>query len=275
MGIKFYKPTTPGRRGMMGQDFSLLTKKEPEKKLIKAIKKNSGRNVYGRITSRHLGGGAKKIYRIIDFKRNKDNIEGKVAAIEYDPNRNTFIALIVYADGEKRYILAPLDLKVGDKVISGEKVEVQIGNCMPLKNIPSGTTIHNIELVPGLGGKLVRSAGCAAQLTSKSDKYAFITMPSGEIRLIDLRCRATIGQLSNFEYNSIEWGKAGRIRYLGRRPHVRGTAMNPVDHPHGGGEGRSKGNHPQTPWGVPCKGYKTRDKKKLTNKFIIKRRKKK
>lgn len=274
MALKKYKPTTPSRRAMSGQDFSLLTKKAPEKSLMCVIKKTAGKNNYGRITIRHRGGGVRKKYRIIDFKRNKDNIEAKVVAIEYDPNRNAFIALLVYADGEKRYILATTDMKVGDKVISGDKVEVQSGNAMMLKNIPFGTLIHNIELVPGRGAKLVRGAGNYAQMTSREEKYGFVTLPSGEIRLIDLRCRATVGQISNIEYNNIEWGKAGRIRYLGKRPRVRGIAMNPIDHPHGGGEGRSKGNHPQTPWGVPTKGYKTRDKKKRTNKFIIKRRKK-
>lgn len=274
MALKEYKPTTPARRGMLGQDFSQITKSVPEKKLTKSLKKTGGRNSYGRITSRHRGGGHKRKYRIIDFKRDKDSIQAKVESIEYDPNRNAFIALLVYADGEKRYILAVNNMKPGDKVISGDKVELQPGNTMLLQNIPTGTPIHNIELEPGCGGKLVRGAGTSAQLTSKEGKYAFVTLPSGEIRLINLKCKATIGQISNPNYNNIEWGSAGRMRWKGIRPRVRGTAMNPIDHPHGGGEGKSKGNHPQTPWGKPTKGYKTRDKKKVTNKFIVKRRKK-
>ncbi len=275
MALKKYKPYTPSRREMLGQDFSSITKGEPEKNLTCSLKSSGGRNNKGRITIRHRGGGSKKRYRQIDFKRNKDNIEATVKAIEYDPNRNAFIALLFYADGEKRYILATGDMKVGDKLMSGEKVEVQSGNCMLLKNIPLGTAIHNIELSPGRGGKLVRGAGTSAQLTNKEGKYAFITLPSSEIRLINLLCRATIGQVSNFLYNNIQWGKAGRKRWLGRRPRVRGVAMNPIDHPHGGGEGRSKGNHPQTPWGKPTKGYRTRNKKKLTTKFIVRQRKRK
>ena len=275
MALKKYKPYTPSRRQMLGQDFSQITKDRPEKSLTAQLKKSGGRNNLGRMTIRHRGGGHKRKYRIIDFKRNKDNIEAKVIAIEYDPNRNAFIALLIYADGEKRYILATSDMKVGDKIISGEKVEVQSGNCMLLKNIPLGTAIHNIELEPGRGGKLVRGAGTSAQLTNKEGKYAFITLPSGEIRLINLLCKATIGEVSNPLYNSIDWGKAGRKRWLDLRPRVRGISMNPVDHPHGGGEGRSKGNHPQTPWGKPTKGYRTRNKKKLSSKFIIRQRKRK
>jgi large subunit ribosomal protein L2 len=274
MALKEYNPTTPSRRGMLGQDFSQITKSEPEKSLLKPLKKTGGRNSYGRITSRHRGGGHKRRYRIIDFKRNKIDIPAKVSAIEYDPNRNAFIALIVYADGEKNYILAVNNMKPGDTVISGDKVELQPGNCMLLKNIPNGTSIHNIELEPGRGGKLVRGAGTSAQLTTKEGKYAFVTLPSSEVRLISLDCKATIGQISNPNFNNISWGNAGRMRWKGKRPHVRGTVMNPIDHPHGGGEGKSKGNHPQTPWGKPTKGYKTRSKKKQSNKFIIKRRKK-
>lgn len=274
MALKEYKPTTPARRGMLGQDFGQITNDKPLKKLTKPVKKTGGRNNHGRITCRHRGGGHKRRYRVIDFKRDKDNIPAKVSSIEYDPNRNAWIALLNYEDGEKRYILAVNNMKPGDVVVSGKKVELYPGNCMILKNIPNGTAIHNIELEPGRGGKLVRGAGTSAQLTTKEGKYAFVTMPSSEIRLINLECKATIGQVSNPNYNNIEWGSAGRIRWKGRRPHVRGTVMNPIDHPHGGGEGKNKGNHPQTPWGKPTKGYKTRDKKKRSNKFIVKRRKK-
>jgi len=255
--------------------FEEITKKEPEKSLLAPLKKKAGRNVYGRITVRHRGGGHKRRYRIIDFKRDKDGIPGKVAAIEYDPNRTAFIALIHYVDGEKRYIIAPHGLKVGDVIESGENVDIKVGNALPLKNIPVGTIVHNIELIPGEGGQLVRAAGAAAQLMAKEGDYVHIRMPSGEIRLINANCRATIGQVSNIDHENIKIGKAGRSRWLGRRPAVRGSVMNPVDHPHGGGEGKAPIGHPGplTPWGKPAVGYKTRKKGKASDKFIIKRRK--
>jgi len=275
MGIKPYKPTSPGRRQMTVLTFEEITKKEPEKSLLAPLKKKAGRNVYGRITVRHRGGGHKRRYRIIDFKRDKDSIPGKVAAIEYDPNRTAFIALIHYVDGEKRYIIAPHGLKVGDVIESGENVDIKVGNALPLKNIPVGTIVHNIELIPGEGGQLVRAAGAAAQLMAKEGDYVHIRMPSGEIRLINANCRATIGQVSNIDHENIKIGKAGRSRWLGRRPAVRGSVMNPVDHPHGGGEGKAPIGHPGplTPWGKPAVGYKTRKKGKASDKFIIKRRK--
>jgi large subunit ribosomal protein L2 len=275
MGIKAYKPTSPGRRQMTVLTFEEVTKKEPEKSLLAPLKKKAGRNVYGRITVRHRGGGHKRRYRIIDFKRDKDGIPGKVAAIEYDPNRTAFIALIHYVDGEKRYIIAPHGLKVGDVIESGENVDIKVGNALPLKNIPVGTIVHNIELIPGKGGQLVRAAGAAAQLMAKEGDYVHIRMPSGEIRLINANCRATIGQVSNIDHENVKIGKAGRSRWLGRRPAVRGSAMNPVDHPHGGGEGKAPIGHPGplTPWGKPALGYKTRKKGKASDKFIIKRRK--
>jgi large subunit ribosomal protein L2 len=272
MGIKKVKPTSPGRRFMTVSDFSEITKKEPEKSLVEPLKKRAGRNTQGRISVRHRGGGHKRLYRIIDFKRDKDGVPAKVAAIEYDPNRSARIALLHYADGEKRYIIAPLGLKVGDKVMSGEEAEVKPGNALPLRKIPVGTFIHNIEMKPGKGGQLVRSAGAGAQIMAKEGNYAQIRMPSGEIRLIHLECKATIGQVGNVEHELVNLGKAGRSRWLGRRPTVRGTAMNPVDHPHGGGEGKSgPGRHPVTPWGKPTIGYKTR-KKKPSDKYILKRR---
>ncbi len=272
MGIKKVKPTSPGRRFMTVSDFSEMTKKEPEKSLVEPLKKRAGRNTQGRISVRHRGGGHKRLYRIIDFKRDKDGVPAKVAAIEYDPNRSARIALLHYADGEKRYIIAPLGLKVGDKVMSGEEAEVKSGNALPLRKIPVGTFIHNIEMKPGKGGQLVRSAGAGAQIMAKEGNYAQIRMPSGEIRLIHLECKATIGQVSNVEHELVNLGKAGRSRWLGKRPAVRGTAMNPVDHPHGGGEGKSgPGRHPVTPWGKPTIGYKTR-KKKPSDKYILKRR---
>lgn len=275
MGIKAYKPTSPGRRQMTVLTFEEITKKEPEKSLLAPLTKKAGRNVYGRITVRHRGGGHKRRYRIIDFKRDKDGIPGKVAAIEYDPNRTAFIALIHYADGEKRYIIAPHGLKVGDIVESGENVDIKVGNALPLRNIPVGTIVHNIELIPGKGGQLVRAAGAAAQLMAKEGDYVHIRMPSGEIRLINANCRATIGQVSNIDHENVKIGKAGRSRWLGRRPAVRGSAMNPVDHPHGGGEGKAPIGHPGplTPWGKPALGYKTRKKGKASDKFIVKRRK--
>jgi large subunit ribosomal protein L2 len=255
--------------------FEEITKKEPEKSLLAPLTKKAGRNVYGRITVRHRGGGHKRRYRIIDFKRDKDGIPGKVAAIEYDPNRTAFIALIHYADGEKRYIIAPHGLKVGDIVESGENVDIKVGNALPLRNIPVGTIVHNIELIPGKGGQLVRAAGAAAQLMAKEGDYVHIRMPSGEIRLINANCRATIGQVSNIDHENVKIGKAGRSRWLGIRPTVRGSAMNPVDHPHGGGEGKAPIGHPGplTPWGKPALGYKTRKKGKASDKFIVKRRK--
>lgn len=272
MGIKKYKPTTAGRRFMTGDTFEEITKKEPEKSLVETLKKTGGRNNLGRITMRHRGGGSKRRYRIIDFKRNKLDVPGKVAAIEYDPNRSARIALIHYVDGEKRYILAPQGLGVGDTILSGEKADIRPGNAMKLKDMPVGTFIHNIELEPGRGGVLVRAAGTAAQLMAKEGKYAYVRMPSGELRLVLLECMATVGQLGNITHENVTAGKAGRTRWLGRRPHVRGMVMNPVDHPMGGGEGRSKSNkHPVSPWGTPAKGYRTR-KRKPSDKFIVRRR---
>ncbi len=275
MPLKTYKPTSPGRRGMSSPDNAELTKgKRPERKLTAPLRKSGGRNSYGHITSRHMGGGHKRRYRIIDWKRNKDDIEGKVVSIEYDPNRSARIALIQYLDGEKRYILWPEGLKVGDRVISGEDVDPQTGNALPLRSIPLGAIIHNVELKPGRGGQLIRSAGGWGQLMAKEGKFAQIRLPSGEVRMVLLDCRATIGSLGHAEHATMRLGKAGRSRWLGRRPRVRGVAMNPVDHPHGGGEGKAaQGNpHPVTPWGMPTKGYKTR-KNKNTDKFIVKRRK--
>jgi len=276
VGIRKYKPTSPGIRQMSVLRFDEITKKEPEKSLVVTLKKTGGRNSQGRITARFRGGGAKRKYRIIDFKRDKDGVPGKVAAIEYDPNRTANIALIHYADGEKRYILAPNKLKVGDIIESGENADIKVGNALPLRKIPVGTTIHNIELIPGKGGQLVRSAGAEAQLMGKEGKYAQIRLPSGEFRLVLLECRATIGQVGNLDHENVTLGKAGKSRHLGRRPSVRGSAMNPVDHPHGGGEGRAPIGRPSpvTPWGKPTLGYKTRKKNKETDKYIIRRRKK-
>ncbi len=273
MGIKKYKPITPGRRHMTGYDFAEITKKKPEKSLVVYKHRKAGRNNYGRVTSRHRGGGHKRLYRIIDFKRDKFNVPAKVAAIEYDPNRTTRIALLHYADGEKRYILAPVDLKVGDTVVSADNAEIKSGNSLPMKNMPVGTLVHNIELYPGHGGQLVRAAGTSAQIMAKEGGYVLLRLPSGELRKVLDRCRATIGQLSVPEHQNIKLGKAGRARYLGIRPQSRGVAMNPIDHPMGGGEGKSSGGrHPCTPWGKPTKGHKTR-KNRLTDKFIVKRRK--
>ncbi|MFH1654639.1 MAG: 50S ribosomal protein L2 [Pseudomonadota bacterium] len=273
MGTRFYKPNTPGQRGMSVSDFAEITKSRPEKSLIVALKKTGGRNNHGRITSFQRGGGAKRNYRIIDFKRSKTGVPAKVAAIEYDPNRSARIALLHYLDGEKRYILAPVGLKVGNEVVSSEKADIAPGNCMPLSVIPLGTNIHNIELQPGAGGKIVRSAGAVAQLMAREKGYALVKLPSGEVRMVMERCRATIGQVGNIDHENINYGKAGRLRHMGRRPVVRGMAMNPVDHPNGGGEGRSKGGHPRTPWGKCTRGQKTRNNKR-TDKFIINRRKK-
>ena len=276
MAIRKYKPTTPGRRFASVADFSELSKKRPEKSLIGSLNKKAGRNSAGRITRRHSGGGHKRLYRLIDFKRTKDGIPAKVTHIEYDPNRSARIALLVYSDGEKRYILAPLKLKVGDKVMSGEKADIKVGNSLPIANIPVGTIIHNIELKEGRGAELVRSAGGFAQLLAKEGSYANIKLPSGEVRLVRMACRATIGQIGNTSHEIINLGKAGRKRWLGIRPTVRGTAMNPVDHPHGGGEGKNKssGRDPVTPWGKPTLGYRTRQKNKATDKYIVRRRNK-
>jgi len=273
MGIKSYKPTSPGRRFQTVLDFAEITRREPEKSLLLPLKKTGGRNCYGRITSRYIGGGHKRLYRIIDFKRDKYGIPARVASIEYDPNRSAFIALLHYVDGEKRYILAPHNLQVGEVLMSGENVDIKPGNALPLKNIPLGTLIHNIELKRGKGGQIIRSAGTYGQLMAKEGNYAHIKLPSGEVRMVHLDCYATIGQVSNLDHENVSIGKAGRSRWLGRNPRVRGVAMNPVDHPLGGGEGKtSGGRHPVTPWGVPTKGYKTR-RNKATDKFILKRRK--
>lgn len=277
MAIKRYKPYTPSRRHMTSSDFSEITKDHPEKSLVVHLKKHSGRNNRGSITVRHRGGGAKKKYRIIDFKRNKDNIPAKVVGIEYDPNRTANIALLVYADGEKRYILAPVGLKVGDKVQNGSTAEIRVGNTLPMKDMPLGTTIHNIEMRPGQGGKLVRSAGNAAQLMAKEGKNATVRLPSGEMRMVPVECRATIGQVGNIDHELITIGKAGRKRHMGIRPTVRGSVMNPNDHPHGGGEGKAPigRSGPVTPWGKPALGYKTRKRNKASNKQIVRRRGKK
>jgi len=273
MAIKKVKPTSPGRRFQTYSSFEEITRTTPEKSLLRALRKTGGRNANGRVTSRHRGGGHKRHYRIIDFKRDKQGIPAKVAAIEYDPNRSARIALLNYADGEKRYILAPQNLRVNDTVESGPEADIQPGNSLPLRNIPLGTQIHNIELRLGKGGQIVRSAGTYAQLMAKEDRYALVKLPSGEVRMVLLECRATIGQIGNVQHEKTSLGKAGRKRWLGRRPKVRGVAMNPVDHPMGGGEGRSSGGrHPCSPWGVPSKGFKTRSKSKQSNRFIVKKR---
>ena len=274
MGIKTYRPYTPSRRNMTMSTFEEITKKTPEKSLLAKKKKNAGRNSYGRITVRHQGGGNRQKYRIIDFKRKKDDMPATVIGIEYDPNRTSNIALIKYEDGTLNYILAPLGLKDGDKVISGAKSDIRIGNCLPIENIPVGTLIHNIELNPGQGGKLVRTAGGEAQLMAKEGKYAHVRLPSGEMRLVLAKCRATIGTIGNTDHGNIKLGKAGRKRHMGIRPTVRGSVMNPVDHPHGGGEGKAGIGRvsPVTPWGKPALGYKTRKKKKASDKYIVKRR---
>ena len=275
MGIKHFRPYTPSRRNMTVSDFSEITKKSPEKSLLAKKKKNAGRNSYGRITVRHQGGGNRQKYRIIDFKRKKDDMAATVVGIEYDPNRTSNIALIKYEDGTLSYILAPVGLKYGDTVVSGVNSDIKVGNCLPIENIPVGTMIHNIELNPGQGGKLVRTAGGEAQLMAKEGTYAHIRLPSGEMRLVLARCRATIGTIGNADHANIKIGKAGRKRHMGIRPTVRGSVMNPVDHPHGGGEGRAPVGHagPLTPWGKPALGYKTRKKNKQSDKFIVKRRK--
>jgi len=274
MAIKSVRPTSPGRRFQTYPTREDITGKRPERSLLRPLKKSGGRNALGRMTVRHRGGGHKRLYRIIDFKRDKDGIPASVASIEYDPNRSANIALLQYADGEKRYILAPLGLKVGDKVVSGQGAEIRTGNALALRDIPLGTPIHNVELNTGHGGQLVRGAGGYAQVMAKEGKYAQVKLPSGEVRMISLDCKATIGQVGHLEHENISLGKAGRRRWSGRRPHVRGVAMNPVDHPHGGGEGKSSGGrHPVTPWGVPTKGYKTRVKKG-SDKLIVKKKKK-
>ena len=274
MGIKTYNPYTPSRRQMSGYDFEEITTSTPEKSLTVSLKKNAGRNAQGKITVRHRGGGSRRKYRIIDFKRNKDGIPAVVKTIEYDPNRTANIALVCYADGEKRYILAPVGLKVGQEIMNGSTAEVKVGNCMELKDMPVGTQIHNIEMYPGHGGQLVRAAGVSAQLMAKEGKYATIRMPSGEMRMVPIVCRASIGQVGNTEHNLVNIGKAGRKRHMGIRPTVRGSVMNPNDHPHGGGEGRAPVGRPGpcTPWGKPALGYKTRKKNKQSNKMIIRRR---
>ena len=274
MGIKTYNPYTPSRRQMSGYDFKEITTSTPEKSLTVSLKKNAGRNAQGKIIVRHHGGGSRRKYRIIDFKRNKDGIPATVKTIEYDPNRTANIALVCYADGEKRYILAPVGLKVGQTIMNGETAEVRVGNCMELKDMPVGTQIHNIEMYPGHGGQLVRAAGVSAQLMAKEGKYAIIRMPSGEMRMVPIICRASIGQVGNTEHNLVNIGKAGRKRHMGIRPTVRGSVMNPNDHPHGGGEGRAPVGRPGpcTPWGKPALGYKTRKKNKQSNKMIIRRR---
>lgn len=274
MGIKSYKPYTPSRRHMTGSDFSEITKKKPEKSLVVPLKKHAGRNNQGKITTRHHGGGSKRKYRLIDFKRKKDDIPATVKAIEYDPNRTANIALICYADGQKSYILAPEGLKVGQKIMNGEHAEIRVGNCLPMSAIPVGTLIHNIELYQGRGGQLVRSAGNSAQLMAKEGKYATVRLPSGEMRMVPIVCRATIGVVGNGDHNLINIGKAGRKRHMGIRPTVRGSAMNPNDHPHGGGEGKTGIGRPGpcTPWGKPALGLKTRKKNKQSNKYIVRRR---
>jgi large subunit ribosomal protein L2 len=273
MALIHRKPTSPGRRFQTVSDFAEITKTEPEKSLLRPLKKSGGRNNYGRRTARHLGGGHKRQYRLIDFKRDKIGVPAKVVSIEYDPNRTARIALLHYRDGEKRYILAPLELRVGDEIISSAGADIKPGNTLPLQDIPTGTLVHNVEMKPGKGGQMARAAGSYVQLMAKEGKLAHLKLPSGEVRMVPLNCKATIGQLSNVEHENVSLGKAGRKRWLGKRPHTRGVAMNPVDHPLGGGEGKSSGGrHPCSPWGVPTKGYKTR-KPKESDRYIIKRRK--
>jgi len=275
MGIKTYKPTTPGLRQRSVLDFGEITQNKPEKSLLRPLRKTGGRNNHGHVTLRFRGGGHRRAYRIIDFKRTKDGIPAVVASIEYDPNRSSNIALLNYRDGEKRYIIASLGLKVGDELMSGDKAEIRVGNSLSLKNIPLGTLVHNIELVAGKGGQMARGAGTYAQLVAKESSYAQLKLPSGEVRLVRQECRATIGQVGNVDHENVSIGKAGRSRWLGRRPHVRGVVMNPVDHPMGGGEGKSSGGrHPCSPWGKPAKGGKTRHKKKSDDYIVTKRKKK-
>jgi large subunit ribosomal protein L2 len=273
MPVRKPKPTSPGMRFVSYPDFAEITKTEPEKTLVEGLKKSGGRNSYGRKTSRHRGGGAKRLYRKIDFKRRKDDIPAKVAAIEYDPNRTSYIALLHYADGVKSYIIAPARLQVGTTIVSGERVEPSVGNCLPLGNMPVGTTVHNIELQPGRGAQMVRSAGGSAQLMAKDQGMATLRLPSGEMRMVREECRATVGSVGNAEHQNVTIGKAGRKRHMGVRPQTRGTAMNPVDHPHGGGEGSTTpGRHPVTPWGVPTLGYRTRKKNKASDRYIVRGR---
>ena len=273
MAVKKHKPTSPGRRFSTWNDNAEVTKAEPEKGLVEGLKKSGGRNAHGRITSRHRGGGAKRKYRKIDFKRQKDGVPAKVAAIEYDPNRSAHIALLHYADGEKRYILAPQRLRVGATVVSGPAAEPSLGNALPLARIPTGTVVHNVELTPGRGGQMARSAGAAIQLMAKEGRYATLRLPSGEMRMVLTECRATVGTIGNVEHQNVDIGKAGRNRHKGKRPQTRGTAMNPVDHPHGGGEGSTTaGRHPVTPWGVPTLGYRTRKKNKPSDRYIVRGR---
>jgi large subunit ribosomal protein L2 len=273
MAVRKFKPTSPGRRFMSVSDFGEVTKSEPEKSLLAPVSKKGGRNNNGRITTRHQGGGHKRRYRMIDFKRTKDGVPAKVHSIEYDPNRSSRIALLHYADGEKRYILAPLRLTVGATVESGANVDIRPGNALPLSSIPTGTTVHSVELRPGQGGKMVRSAGGSAQLVAKEGGMALLRLPSGEMRRVQATCRATVGQLGNVTHEIESGGKAGRSRWKGKRPTVRGTVMNPVDHPHGGGEGKNKGSHPVTPWGKPTLGFRTRNKKKASTNDIVRSRK--
>jgi len=276
MPLKVHKPTSPGRRHQISADFSDLTHKKPEKSLTGILKKKSGRSNQGRICVRHRGGGSKRRYRLVDFKCDKDGIPGKVISVEYDPNRSARIALVQYRDGEKRYIIAPQGLQTGDQIMSGEAASLKSGYTLPLKKIPEGSLIYNLELKPGKGAQLVRSAGTAAQLLSKERRYAQIKLPSGEVRLFLLQCRATMGRVGNVDHSSVQLGKAGKSRRMGRRPHVRGVAMNPIDHPHGGGEGRSgPGRNPVSPWGLPTKGKRTRKKNKVSDRLIVQRRKKK
>ncbi|MFW6324297.1 MAG: 50S ribosomal protein L2 [Desulfovibrionales bacterium] len=274
MAIRTLKPTSPGRRNMTISDFQEITADTPEKSLTEGLSRKSGRNNRGRITSRRRGGGSKRLYRIVDFKRNKLDVPAKVATIEYDPNRSSRIALLHYLDGEKRYILAPVGIQVGDEIVAGEKADIKPGNAMSLSRVPVGTIVHNIELHPGRGGQFCRAAGTYAQLIAKEGKYASLRMPSGEVRKVLVTCFATVGQVGNVQHENVSLGKAGRNRWLNRRPQVRGVAMNPIDHPLGGGEGRSSGGrHPVSPWGKPSKGYKTRNKKKQSSRLIVKRRK--
>jgi large subunit ribosomal protein L2 len=273
MPIRKPKPTSPGRRFVSYPDFAEITKDEPEKTLVEGLTKSGGRNAHGRKTSRHRGGGAKRLYRRIDFKRRKDGVPARVAAIEYDPNRSAYIALLHFADGEKRYILAPARVRVGMTVVSGDTVDIQVGNCLPLARMPVGTVIHNVELQPGRGGQLARSAGASVQLMAKDGDMATLRLPSGEMRLVRAECRATVGVIGNADQQNVKIGKAGRKRHMGVRPQTRGTAMNPVDHPHGGGEGSTTaGRHPVTPWGVPTLGYRTRKKNKSSDRYIVRGR---
>jgi large subunit ribosomal protein L2 len=274
MPLRKPKPTSPGRRFANYPDFAELTRSEPEKSLTTGLKKSGGRNVHGRKTSRHRGGGAKRLYRKIDFKRRKDGVPARVAAIEYDPNRSAYIALLHYADGEKRYILAPQRLRVGATVQSGPGADVRVGNCLPLQNMPAGTVVHNVELIPGRGGQMARAAGAGVQLLAKEGDYVTLRLPSGEMRMVRGECRATVGTIGNPDHQNVNIGKAGRKRHMGVRPQTRGTAMNPVDHPHGGGEGSTTpGRHPVTPWGVPTLGYRTRKKHKPSDRYIVRGRK--